>query len=76
MDGEIKKIICMVFNCSPDEVGDDVSPDKLDNWDSLRHITLVSALEEKFEITFNDDEIEDLISFYKIKNYLKAHIQK
>ncbi|MEG1433497.1 MULTISPECIES: acyl carrier protein [Eubacterium] len=44
-----------------------------DKWDSLAHITLISELEDKFEILLNSDDILKLNSFEMgieiLKNY-------
>ena len=37
----------------------------IDNWDSIGHMTLMSAIEEAFGITFETDDIIDFSSFQK-----------
>lgn len=39
-------------------------------WDSIGHMTLISALEEVFEISFETDDIVDFSSFEKGKELL------
>ena len=46
-----------------DRIDDDASPDTIDNWDSLRHMNLVMALEEEFGVQFSTDEIIELLNF-------------
>lgn len=36
--------------------------ESVDEWDSLKHMHLMLALEEEFEIEFSDDELADLRS--------------
>ena len=43
----------------------------IDNWDSIGHMTPMSAIEEAFAITFETDDIIDFSSFSKAKRYLK-----
>ena len=42
---------------------DEASPDTIDNWDSLRHMNLVMALEEEFGVQFSTDEVIELLNF-------------
>tara|TARA_B110000858_G_C17671505_1_gene412148 strand:+ start:494 stop:733 length:240 start_codon:yes stop_codon:yes gene_type:complete len=39
-------------------------------WDSIGHMTLISALEETFDISFETDDIVDFSSFEKGKELL------
>ena len=45
----------------------------IDNWDSIGHMTLMSALETEFSITLETDDIIDFSSFNKGKEILKKY---
>ena len=59
----------------------DITEDKLqnleyqsvDSWDSIGHMSLMSALEESFSITLETDDIIDFSSFKKGKEILKKY---
>ena len=59
----------------------DITDDKLENleyqsidsWDSIGHMSLMSALEESFSITLETDDIIDFSSFKKGKEILKKY---
>mgnify|MGYP001126592259 CR=1 FL=1 len=36
---------------------DDIIPENLENWDSLKHLSLVTALEDEFNIVLEPNEI-------------------
>ena len=57
IEGRIKNIISAVFEIPADSINDNSSPDSIESWDSLKHMNLVVALEEEFEIELTDDEI-------------------
>ena len=42
-------------------------------WDSIGHMSLMSALEEAFSISFETDDIIDFSSFEKGKEILNKH---
>ena len=45
----------------------------IENWDSIGHMTLMSSLEETFQITLETDDIIDFSSFEKGKKILKKY---
>ena len=40
-------------------------------WDSLNHMNLIVALEEEFDVTFDEEEINEMISLELIELILK-----
>ena len=59
----IKKVMSAVFEIPVEQVEDDSSPDTIDSWDSLKHMNMVVALEEEFEIEFTEDEILEMMNY-------------
>ena len=39
----------------------DLVYNKIEQWDSIGHMTLISDLEDKFKITFETDDVVDFI---------------
>lgn len=52
-----------VLEVPVEAIDDEASPDTIDNWDSLRHMNLVMALEEEFGVQFSTDEVIELLNF-------------
>ena len=46
---------------------------KIEQWDSIGHMTLISDLEDKFKITFETDDVVDFSSYKKGKEILKKY---
>ncbi len=61
-----KQVFTKVFGLEPSEFSMTLSPDEVEQWDSLGHVRLVSALEERFSVKFEDDEIMEMDSVKKI----------
>jgi acyl carrier protein len=40
-------------------------------WDSLKHMQIVFAIEERFEVRFSEEEIPQLDSFDKLAKHLQ-----
>ena len=74
MDKRIKNVMSAVFEIPVNKIKGNVSPDTIESWDSLKHMNLVIALEEEFEIEFIDDEINEMINFAQVKSVLMGKI--
>ena len=72
MEGRVKKVMSDVFNIDVSLINNESSPDNIENWDSLKHMNLIVALEEEFEIEFDGEEIVDSMNFALILNILTS----
>ena len=52
-------------------VREDLTPDDIENWDSLRHMNMVLALEEEFEIELDDSRVMMMDSLGTIIEIIK-----
>ena len=48
-------------------------PDDVPKWDSLRHIALVSAIEDAYDITLSMDEMMEMVDVRAIQGVLERH---
>ena len=71
MKDRVFKIVSQVFDVPAAQLNEDSSPDTVDNWDSLKHMNLVLALEEEFGVTFSDEEVVVMLSVDIIIETLK-----
>ena len=74
MEEKIKKIMGNVFEIDSSVIDDNSSPDNIEKWVSLKHMVLVIALEEEFNITFREDEIVEMLSFKTICDTIRQKI--
>jgi acyl carrier protein len=75
LDSRLERCFRAVFpSLTPIQVST-ASVDTLDDWDSMRALTLLEVLQEEFGLSFLDDDIEGLTSFSKIQEYLIAHVR-
>jgi len=71
MEDRIKNIMAAVFEISISDIDDESSVDTIKSWDSLKHMNLIIAHEEEFQITIPDEEVGNLISYPLIVLILK-----
>lgn len=64
---KIKQVMSAVFEVPVESIADDASSDNIENWDSLRHLNLILALEEEFGVTIPDEEVGNLVNYKLIE---------
>jgi acyl carrier protein len=72
-DTKLREIMASCFNLEVSQITDDSSVDNIEEWDSLKHLTLVISLEEAFNISFTMDETVEILSLQLIKLVLNEH---
>ena len=61
------------LSISADTLTDDLTYQSITEWDSVGHMTLVSALEDAFDIMMDTDDIIDFSSYGKGKEILAKY---
>jgi len=64
---KIKEVMSAVFEIPLESISDDSSYDNIENWDSLRHLNLILALEEEFEVSIPNEEVGNLVNYKLIE---------
>lgn len=54
-------------------IDDDTSVDTVEAWDSLRHLNLVLAIEQEFDISFTEEQTIEILNYPLIKMILEEH---
>jgi len=62
-DDKLKAVMASMLDIDVSTVGPETSTDTVAQWDSVRHMNLVIALEEAFGISIPDDEVANLTSY-------------
>ena len=61
------------FDISPDTNVNGLKFNEIEEWDSIGHMSLMSALEDAFDISLETDDIVDFSSFNKGIEILKKY---
>lgn len=69
----LKNTVAGVLGISPDDISDDSSMDNLHEWDSVKHLNLVLAIEEVFGVSMTEEQSLEMLSFPLIKLVLSEH---
>ncbi len=62
MTEAVVKIVSQVMGVPVADITQDSSPDTIESWDSHRHMNLVLALEEEFDVMFGVEEITEMLN--------------
>ena len=67
------KIFTAVFNVNETDLNGDFSITSVDNWDSITQLTLVSELEDEFDIMLDTQDILEFQSYEEGKKIVKKY---
>tara|TARA_B100000035_G_C20911024_1_gene513970 strand:- start:193 stop:429 length:237 start_codon:yes stop_codon:yes gene_type:complete len=69
---QVNKVVAKVTKIPEQDLSLDSGLGLTTNWDSLNHTTLVLELEETFEIAFDFDELDKIVTIRQIVDSLNA----
>jgi acyl carrier protein len=72
MNDRVRHILGVVLEMPEQQIDEQLSAEGAGNWDSIRHLNLVMALEETFGVSFSSDELGRLTSYRAIVDALAA----
>jgi acyl carrier protein len=67
----LKQVLADVFGVDVATVGEESSVDSIAAWDSLNHLNLVLALEERFGVSFSEEQIVEMMNYPLVKAVLE-----
>ena len=70
-ENALRHVMGTVLEVPADTVGPTTDMDTVENWDSLRHLTLVLALEQEFGVQIDDEDAGSITSYPLIKLVLE-----
>ena len=69
----LEEVVGTILGVAADTISDDSSPENIQNWDSLRQLSIILALESAYGISIGANEAMDMKSITAIKDVLKRH---
>ena len=72
---KLKQIVADVLEVEPSTIGPDFSMDTVEQWDSLRHMTLVLSIEDAFAISIPDEEAANITSWPLIRLVVQEQVE-
>ena len=73
MKDQIKEILCDILEIDDFEWSDEKTPGDFDDWDSLKNLRIITALEEEFDLQFTMAEIQEMQTLGKVLEIVAKH---
>ena len=68
----LKKTFAQVLNIGIESINNDSSPDDINSWDSINHMNLILAVEQEFNVQFDEEDIAILLSYEIIRETITS----
>jgi acyl carrier protein len=70
LDDKLRAIVARVFDIRLEDVTDQLERGKLEIWDSLNHLLLISEIENEMKVQFTTEEVLEINTFKDIRKIL------
>jgi acyl carrier protein len=67
----LEELVAAVLEVEPASVDDATSSESLDRWDSLAHVTLITTVEETYDVILSTHEMRDARSVGELRRILR-----
>lgn len=74
MSDGLEQLVADIIGLDVSQVSPETSRDTAEQWDSMNHLRLITALEEAFSVHLTMDEIENIRSVADLKEAVDAHL--
>lgn len=72
---QVRSIAADIFAVPADRITAQSSPENVDAWDSTQHLSFVLALEERFNLQFSPEEMEQMRDVGSTAKIIESKIQ-
>ena len=72
---QIRTIASDLFAVPAEQITPASTPETIEAWDSIQHLNLVLALEEKFSVQLSPEEIEEMKSIGAVAKVVEGKLQ-
>lgn len=69
---EVRQTVADVFSLDIQQVMSSTSPESTAAWDSMGHLNLVLALEQRFDVSFSPEQISQLTTVQALADAIRA----
>jgi acyl carrier protein len=69
----IEQVVSQVVGVDGDSVDASSSPESVEGWDSMGHLNLVAALEQRFNVSIDIGDAMEMVSVRRIREILRDY---
>ncbi len=63
MESRLKDVMAAVLGIPKALINESSSPETIEEWDSIKQMNLVLAIEEEFDVLFSDEQIMEMLNY-------------
>jgi acyl carrier protein len=71
---KINKILVDILDLDDDQISEDLTPETAESWDSMKHLRLMTAIEQEFSISLSMSDIQSIQNVSKLRELVHHHI--
>ncbi len=71
----MRAIAADLFGIPEHTIHSDSSPETVEGWDSLQHLNLILAIEERFGVSLSPEEMDEMRSIGKVSDVVERKLQ-
>jgi len=71
---QVRQLVSDIFSVPLEQVHANSSPETIEAWDSMQHLNLVLAVEDKFNLQFTPEEMEQLRTVDEIVTIVESRM--
>jgi acyl carrier protein len=71
LDARLADLLGFVLEVDPRDLSMESGPGTLENWDSMKHLLAISAVEQEFSVSFGSDDHDQMKSAGDIQRILR-----
>lgn len=75
-DYVIRKIFSDILDIHIGKINDKIEYNSFENWDSIRYLQIIAAIEEEFDVEFLFEDIYSIKTFGDVKRILSEQMGK
>ena len=74
MKAKVIDIVSNILNIKKSKITENSGINTIEQWDSLKHMQIISAIEEEYKIEFSEQELINSNNVKKLINSIKKNI--
>ena len=70
---KIKEVLVDIFDLQIQNITNELNAEKLEQWDSMNHLRLITALEKKFDVKLSMKDVQSMTSLCAIEETISRY---
>ena len=72
MEDKLKKMLAVLLEVKEEQIDENATSETIEGWDSLKQMNIIVALEEEFDIQFDEEESILSDSYQSLLDLIKS----